>query len=168
MTITSLASSIGRRIYGLISRGTIKNVDNTKSRQIVQIGVHDDEVRPDVESWQSYGFASAPKPGAEHIVASVGGDTAHSVVLCIDDRRYRIKSLVEGEVAIYDDLGQTITLKRDRIEVKGPLVVVDSDDVRLSSAAAAAGIVCAGVAWVCPAAGPFGHLSGSSKVKGAM
>lgn len=55
----------------------------------------------------------------------------HEVAICVADRQYRLVGLAAGEVAIYDDLGQTITLKRDHIHVKSPKVVVESDDIHL-------------------------------------
>jgi len=168
MNLASMASNIGRRIYGLFSRGVVKRVDNSRSRQTVQVTVHDGEVRDGVESWQPYGFASAPHEGAEHLIASVGGDQSHSVVICIDDRRYRLTSLNPGEVALYDDTGANqITLKSGMVEVKGPMVVVVSNDVRLGSATAPYAVVEAGnPLCVCPMNPISGHLMGSTVVKG--
>jgi hypothetical protein len=37
--------------------------------------------------------------------------------------------LVGGEVALHDDLGQAIIMKRDHIRVKSPKVVVESDNI---------------------------------------
>jgi phage baseplate assembly protein V len=168
MNLATMATSIGRRIYGLFARGVVTRVDYSTSRQTVQVTVHDGEVRDGVESWQPYGFASAPLPGAEHLVASLGGDPSHSVVICIDDRRYRLTSLNPGEVALYDDTGANqVTLKSDRVEVKGPMVVVVSNDVRLGSATAPYAVVEAGnPLCVCPMNPISGHLMGSTVVKG--
>lgn len=55
---------------------------------------------------QHYGFASAPKAGAELVIHVQG-----NIVTCIasDDRRYRL-SLADGEVALYDAQGQKVHL----------------------------------------------------------
>ena len=49
-----------------------------------------------------------------------------------DERRYRLY-LAEGEVALYDELGQGVVLYRDRIEVAAPKVVVKSANVQLGA-----------------------------------
>ena len=46
-------------------------------------------------------------------------DSSHAVAVTVSDRRYRIRSLKQGEVAIYDDLGQSVTLTRTGIVVNG-------------------------------------------------
>lgn len=44
------------------------------------------------------------------------GDRSHGVVAVTADRRYRLQ-VQEGEVAIFDDQGQRVYLKRDGIDV---------------------------------------------------
>jgi phage gp45-like len=68
-----------------------------------------------------------------------GGLRSHGVVLAVEDRRYRLTGLEDGEVALFDDLGNIIKLGRERIEmtavtelrVEAPKVVVQSNNVRL-------------------------------------
>ena len=62
---------------------------------------------------QQYGYASAPKPGAEMLVFVQG-----NIITAIgsDDRRYRI-ALASGEVSLYDDLGQKVHLTRTGVDV---------------------------------------------------
>ena len=62
-----------------------------------------------------------------------GGMREHGIIITVDDRRYRLTSLAQGEVAMYDDLGQKIELKRDKIIVTAPKVVVVSVDVHLGA-----------------------------------
>jgi phage gp45-like len=68
---------------------------------------------------QHYGFASRPKVGAELVIVVEG-----NLITAIgsDDRRYRL-ALVEGEAALYDDLGQKVHLTRSGIIVQSPLHV---------------------------------------------
>ena len=82
------------------------------------------------EFLQHYGFASYPKAGAELVIAIEG-----NVITAIgsDDRRYRL-ALVEGEAALYDDLGQVVHLTRDGIVVKSDkAVTVEAREVNLGS-----------------------------------
>lgn len=68
------------------------------------------------EYFQHYGFTSRPLSGAEGIVIQDGNVV---IQIASDDRRYRIE-MQDGEVALYDDQGQKIHLKRDKeIEISG-------------------------------------------------
>ncbi|MCM1512605.1 MAG: phage baseplate assembly protein V [Oxalobacter formigenes] len=68
---------------------------------------------------ERYGFTSCPKPGAEGVALFFDGDRSHGVILCLADRRYRLTSLKSGEVALYDDIGQSVLLGKDGITIRG-------------------------------------------------
>ncbi|TBW58563.1 phage baseplate assembly protein V [Marinobacter halodurans] len=112
-----LMGPVWRRIRLLVSRGVVKLVDDSLKLQGVQVSLLGDEPAW-AERFQDYGHTSHPHPGAEAVVAAVGGARAHLVALAIDDRRYRLKDLAEGEVAMYDDLGNVIVFRRDKIQVQ--------------------------------------------------
>jgi phage gp45-like len=38
----------------------------------------------------------------------------------VDDRRYRLRGLAAGEVALYDDQQQVVILSRDGVEIRTP------------------------------------------------
>jgi phage gp45-like len=71
----------------------------------------------------------------------VGGLRSHGIVIAVEDRRYRLTGGEAGEVVMYDDLGQAVHLKRDRIlisspnriQVEAPKVVILSDDISLGA-----------------------------------
>jgi phage baseplate assembly protein V len=133
---------LARRIAMMIARAVITTVNDQTKAQSLQITLLADEVSDDVERLQNYGMTSVPKPGAEAVTVFVGGDRSHGLVIAVEDRRYRLKGLAEGEVALYDDLGQVVHLKRDgvliespsKIEVKAPTVLVSADHVDLGGA----------------------------------
>jgi phage gp45-like len=77
------------------------------------------EVLTDGEAFEHYGFTSRPWAGAEGIVLTNG--TA-IVLIASDDRRYRL-AVEEGEVALYDDLGQKVYLTRTGVVVSSPAMV---------------------------------------------
>ncbi len=114
----------------MVSRAVIKLVTDAAKLQKVQIGMLADEERGDVERFQNYGFTSVPHADAEAIAVSVGGSRSHMVVIAVDDRRYRLAGLEDGEVAIYTDEGDKIVLKRGReIEVTaGTRFIVNAPD----------------------------------------
>lgn len=103
-----------RRVRLLVSRGVLKLVDDSLKLQGVQVALLGGEPAW-AERFQEYGFTCHPHPGAEAVVASVGGARAHLVVLSVDDRRYRPKNLQAGEVCLYTDEGDEIRFKRGKI-----------------------------------------------------
>lgn len=102
----------------MVARVVLGLVDDAQKMQRVQVEGYAGVVRG-VEHFQHYGFTSSPLPGAEGIALAVGGSTNHQVVINIDDRRYRLKAMQGGEVALYDDLGQCAHFTRDGIVIKG-------------------------------------------------
>lgn len=106
-------------IRNLLSRGVIRLVNSAAKCQLVQIEMLGGELKDDVEHLEPYGYTSCPHDGAEHVAVFPDGDKSHGVVLVVADRRYRVKGLEKGEVAIYTDEGDRIVLRRGRrIEIK--------------------------------------------------
>ncbi len=105
-----------------MARGTVAAADGDKPMREVQVRLLADEIRDDVEHVEPYGFTSEPlKDGLpEAFALFFDGDRSHGIVFCVADRRYRLKSLQAGEVAIYDDLGQKVHLTRTGIEIVTP------------------------------------------------
>ena len=113
-----LLERLSRRMRNIVARGVISLVRDARKWQSAQLELLDGEVLDDAERAQQYGFSPVPHAGAEAVVLFVGADRSHPVVLAVDDRRYRVQALKDGEVAIYTDEGDRIHLKRQRtIEV---------------------------------------------------
>lgn len=111
---------LSRRIGLLVSRGRITGTDDSAALQLAQLDLLAREMRDAIERIQEYGFTSVPLAGAEAVALSLSGRRDHIVIVGTDDRRYRLKSLVGGEVALYTDEGDMIILRRGRqIEVNG-------------------------------------------------
>lgn len=118
MSDASLLARLASRTRLMVGRCILEAINAGTKLQSVQIQVRAGEVREHVEHFQPYGYTSVPHPGAEGISVAVGGSTDHQVVICIDDRRFRLTDLLEGEVALYTDEGDKIHFKRgNRIEV---------------------------------------------------
>lgn len=94
-----------RAIIKSVVQGTIQRISATAWGDI-----------DDREYFQHYGLTSRPKAGGEAIFIRQGNNI---IAIASDDRRYRL-ALEEGEVALYDDQGQKVHLKRDGIEVESP------------------------------------------------
>lgn len=129
------------RVRLMVGRAIVRLVDDATRTQSVQIELLEGETQDAVERYQDYGLTSVPHPGAEAVAVAVGGLRSHMIVIKVDDRRYRLTGLEQGEVALFDDLGQLVKLGRDRIEivsdnevkVTAPKVIVESDDVHLGA-----------------------------------
>lgn len=115
--IQKLLAPLTRRLRLVASRGIVKLVDDSFKLQGMQVQVYADDLRDGVERFQNYGISSVPFAEAEAIVLALGGNASHTVVIAVDDRRYRLKGMAEGEVALYDDQGQKVHLTRAGIVI---------------------------------------------------
>ncbi len=109
------------RFSDFLTRGVMTLADGVKKMRTVQVRLLADEVRDDLEHVEPYGFTSEPHPEAEAFALFFDGDRSHGIVFCVADRRYRLRDLKSGEVALYDDLGQKVVLSRSGIQVVTPL-----------------------------------------------
>ena len=125
MTLRSSIADAARRVFVGVARGTLQQADDSKRWQEVTVKMAGGRVFSGVEMAHQYGVTSVPKPpddkdhdkAAEAIVVYLDGNMSHPVVLAIGDRRFRLKNLKNGEVAIHDDQGQQVYFARDRLVV---------------------------------------------------
>jgi phage baseplate assembly protein V len=124
-----------RRLKGMTTRCVITLVNDALKMQTVQVKALAAMPLDGLENFQPYGFTANALPGAEALVLSVGADLGNAVVICVADRRYRLTGLQSGEVAIYDNQGQSVVLKQDHIAITSPnKVVVSAPTVQVNSA----------------------------------
>lgn len=115
-----------RIVQSQFFRGEVKSVDDGGGVQTIQtsgLAGYVDEA----EHVQPYGFRSRCKAGAQTIIARLGAVGA--LVAWVFDGRYKV-TLDEGEVAIFDDQGQTVHIKRAGIEIaakSGAKVAIKND-----------------------------------------
>lgn len=130
--IQKMLAPMHRRVALMVSRAVIVMVNDSLKMQGVQVNLMAGVTRDGVERFQNYGLTSNPHPGAEAIVVSVGGNQDHGIAIAVDDRRYRLTGLAEGEVALYDDLGQKVHLTRTGIMVHSTLITLDAPTVHIT------------------------------------
>ncbi len=128
-----LISPIKHKLQLMVGRAVLKATTDTDGRLMIKANLLADETHDGLEVFQHYGYASRPLKECEIITVAVGGHRNGSIGIATEDRRHRPKTLKEGEIQIYDDQGQIITIYRDRIEVEAPKVVVKSDNIHLGS-----------------------------------
>ena len=126
--MSGVFDAIVTKVRMMLGRGVLNLVNDAAKMQTVQVSCMAGETLDDVERPQPYGLTSNPLPGAEAFMAFLGGDRSHGVALVIDDRRYRLKPLGDGEVALYSHEGHNVTLKNGRVvEVNCDTLTVNAD-----------------------------------------
>lgn len=110
----SIFGRLERTIQNLLARAVVTGLNTASKCQMLQVELMPGEPKENVEHLEPYGFTSAPLTGAEGFALFPDGDRSHGVILMVADRRYRIKGLQAGEVAIYTDEGDSITLRRGK------------------------------------------------------
>lgn len=128
MNVRRNLQPINRRIRNLVARTVVQLSDAAQMMQSLQLtGLHD-EVLDNVEHFEPHGFTSRPKAGAEAMIVCPGGSRSHAIAIVVADRRYRLTTLAEGEVALYDDADNIVHLKQD-----GTIAVTSPTSVDISA-----------------------------------
>ena len=129
-------SPIYKLIANLAGPGVVRRSDDSKGAQSLQVALLDTETRDEVERFQNYGFTSRPLDGAEAAVVFMGGDRDQGIVIVVEDRRYRLKNLEKGEVAMFTDQGDKVVIKRGgtieitastKVKINAPVFEVNGD-----------------------------------------
>ena len=142
--IHKVVAPLRRRILNMIRRGIVNVINDKTMLQSLQVTGFNGEVLGDLERLQQYGFTSHPLPGSEAILLSVGGMRQHTVIGAVEDRRYRVLNLDEGDVCLYTNLDEEnnlhrITLKRNRV------CEIECDEIRLVAGGSTVIINAAGI-----------------------
>jgi len=148
--IVRLFAQHARRMRNIVARGVVSLVQDGLKMQGLQVELLNGEIIDGAEHPQPYGFSSHAHSGAEAFVAFCGADRAHPLVLCVDDRRFRIKGAKAGEVVLYTDEGDTVWFKRGRtIAVAGGEKVSVATKKLVAEASGSAEIVSPEVMAIC-------------------
>lgn len=106
------------RILNMVGRAIVRMIGDGGSRQTAQLEVTKDELLDDVPRIQNYGFTGVPPvAGTDCIVVFLNGDRNEPMIVAMENRQFRLKGLQNGEVAIFDDLGNVIKLGRNQVDV---------------------------------------------------
>lgn len=103
-------NALYRRALNLIGRGRVKQVDDTKSVQLIQIEFGPLETRDKTPRVGHYGFAYNPPDDSDVIVLCVGGDRDNAVAIATNHQASRLKNLARGEVALFHQDGRFVKL----------------------------------------------------------
>lgn len=142
--VARVTRRIDRRLRGMVRRFVLGALTDDGAQQVSGSGLGEDYDELDLV--EPYGLTSKPPAGADGVIVYVGGATENGVAW-VYDRRTRPKSLVEGEVALYngnvDGGGSQITLQADgSIEIQaggaggGSVTLAANGDVVVTPGAA--------------------------------
>ncbi|MGV8870619.1 MAG: phage baseplate assembly protein V [Janthinobacterium svalbardensis] len=132
-SLRRMVEPLQRKLRMLAGRAVIRLMSDAVTAQVEGLA---DEVRDGAEVFQQYGFRSMPLPGAEGVMLSLGGSRDHTVVLCVNDRRYHATVLASGECVMEDHLGKAVHFKLDgsievtaatKVRFDAPLVESNGD-----------------------------------------
>lgn len=131
-----MLAPLQRELRLLLARAVVNLVNSGTGFQTMQVTLLAGEPKDKVEHFENYGFTSVPLAGAEGLFASVTGNRDQGVLLCVGNRKFRLKGLEAGEVAMFTDEGDLIKMKRGReievvagtkVTVTAPLVEMSQD-----------------------------------------
>lgn len=133
--LNRLLTNIKSRVLLMVGRGVLKAVADDAAVQVCQAALLDGELKSGVERAQNYGLTSVPPVGSVATVLFVGGDRSNGIVISAESRKFRLKGLQAGEVALYTDEGDEIRLKRGHeIAVKTSKFVINAAEIDLNGA----------------------------------
>lgn len=118
--MSSVLERLHGRLLSLVAFGRITATTALAGRGLrrAQLRIDSSEARDNTPLLGQYGVSARPLPGADGVVLFFAGDRSRGVVIATNDARYQI-DLAEGEVALHDDLGQTVHLTRQGIVIDG-------------------------------------------------
>lgn len=128
-----LSQAIQQKAQGAVNeirqafRGVLHLVKSADNIQKVQASGLADETLQDVELMQQFGFTSVPPANTQAVILPIGGQTTHGIVIATENGSFRVKNLQGGEVAVYDESGSSIVLK------KGRLIEIDCDVLKINA-----------------------------------
>jgi phage gp45-like len=121
--------TLGDNMKNAIKRVTVEKNDDDPLFREHEVSLYTDEKQKEIEHFEPYGLTSRvkqptgdgkQKKKAEGLIVFTGGQRSHGVLIVTGDRRYRLRGLKEGEVALFDDQGQQVHFTRDGIVTSAP------------------------------------------------
>ncbi|WP_225548128.1 phage baseplate assembly protein V [Chromobacterium violaceum] len=130
---------LARRVWMLLGRGRITAPANDSGTvQMLQVQLGHDETRDHLRRAAEYGFTSHPPVGSDAIVLFPLGDRNNGVVVATNHQPSRMTGLKAGEVAIFDNRGQSVYLTAGGIVINGaglPITVNNTPTVTVNASA---------------------------------
>ncbi|MGF6978944.1 phage baseplate assembly protein V [Paraburkholderia sp. JPY465] len=119
-----------------LSRGRLTRIDDSGVVQLVQMQLSENETRDSTPRLAEYGFQSNPPAGSDAVAVFLAGKRSNGIVIACGSQQYRMRGLKSGEVALSDNIGQSVYLTASGIVVNGggnPVLVTDTPTITLDS-----------------------------------
>ncbi|WP_249190324.1 MULTISPECIES: phage baseplate assembly protein V [unclassified Burkholderia] len=126
-----------RRVMSALARGLVKVVNDSGGIQFMQVKFNPLQTNDNLPRCAEYGFTSNPPEDSDAVVAFAGGDRSNGVVIATGNAKYRLTQLATGEVAIHDNIGQSVYLTAAGIVINGggnPLTITNTQKIRAETA----------------------------------
>lgn len=108
-----------RRAQSGTARGRLTAVNDEKGVQRLDVKVLAGETHTNVERFQQAGLTTHPPAGSEVVIAYMGANRTHPVVVAVENKKYRRRKLKPGGAALQDLAGKgvEITAEPDALNV---------------------------------------------------
>ena len=114
-----MIEKIMQRITMLVGRGKVLLGSDAGVVQRLQVQLSAQDIKDNTARLGEYGLSSLPPAGSDAVVLFLGGNRSNGVIIATGNQTYRLKNLKPGEVALYDNLGQSVYLTQAGIVVDG-------------------------------------------------
>ena len=121
-----------RRVMSALARGLVKFVNDSGGIQRMQVRFSPLQTIDNLPRCAEYGFTSNPPEDSDAVVAFAGGDRSNGVVIATGNAKYRMTQLETGEVAIHDNIGQSVYLTGSGIVIDGggnPMIIRNTPEI---------------------------------------
>lgn len=108
----SETSETHRRLLNMVVRGRLESSNDATEMQTHTVSLLAREAKGNVERFQQYGITTNPMPGSEVLVVFPNGNREHGIIIAIENRASRLPRMAPGEVSLYSDEGDAISLRR--------------------------------------------------------
>ncbi|MGK4310073.1 phage baseplate assembly protein V [Pseudomonas mosselii] len=122
-------AGVARGLGNLLARAVLTAKPRQGKLQSLQVALLEGEAKEGVELFEPYGLTGVALPGAEGLIAFLGGHRTHGVALVQTDRRYRPVDLQPGEVALFNHEGTRVVLRNG-----GKVEVLAAAEVKVATA----------------------------------
>lgn len=133
--LRQILAPLVRKLNTMVSRGTIKNTDDSGSYQTMQVESME-KTRDEVMRIQQYGFYSNPSENSEALVLNIAGNNFQMIV-AVDNPSTRKKDLEEKELGMFHEEGHFIHMKNNgELHIKAEKILIECPETKFGSAGA--------------------------------
>lgn len=126
-------------LANLITRSKVVSVDSSKAIYQVLSIVRGKPASEKIPMMQQYGFASVPPKDSEQIRVHISSDPDNPLIIASLHTDSQPLDQVPGDSALFDNRGQYIKIRPDRIEIFSPgqsINLITNGDININSQAA--------------------------------